>query len=214
MIIPGKALLALGVATLCLSSAAAPCRAGTIVLNQANPDLAKIGPGPYGTVVISDPVKNQVTVTFTAAAPYLFFGNTALGLSVHSTNFTVTNLTKSLTAGIDTKKGKNISQFGDFDLVINGDKSTAYSTFSFTLTNLDPKVTWAQWADVVIGDDKGFLAAGHAKVLGNGNTGFAGGSGGGVVPQSAAPEPSAVALFGVGAAGLAGYAWRRRKPVA
>jgi hypothetical protein len=159
------------------------------------------------TVEISNPVNNQAVVTFTATAPYVFFGNAAMGLGVNSTNLTATNLT----AEIGRRKGKNIPRFGPIDLVIGGDKSAPDGTFSLTLTNHDPKVTRAHQAGVVVANGNGFSAAGHTRILGNGNTGFAGG---GVVTERAAPEAPAVGLFGVGAAGPAGCAWRRRKAVA
>jgi hypothetical protein len=110
--------------------------------------------------------------------------------------------------------GANLDGFGTFNLTIDdadGFKNRAF-TITFTVTNNSG--TWAAASDVLTPNQNNALAASHVGVSVNGgdfgsNTGYVAGSGGTQPPMNI-PEPSSMAIAGMGALAFVAYGARKR----
>jgi len=169
-------------------------------------------PGPYATVHISLNTAGTVaTITFTGLTQggnvYTIGGAQAVDIN--------TNGTASLVSGSISWTGGN----GNTAFSTGGSgNADGWGTFNFRLNNFDGQnssvnsVTfqisgsWSNASSVLTNNTNGFLAAAHifsSTSIGGINTGYA--SNGNV-----APEPSTMAIAGLGALGLVGYGLRRR----
>src|SRR5262249_33436854 len=104
----------------------------------------------------------------------------------------------------------NEDGYGAFNLTIdapNSNLGNSASQISFTVTDLGG--TWGSVADVLTGNNKGNILAAHVGAWDGVSTGF-GTLTGYVDHATLAPEPSTVALAGLGALGFIGYGLRRR----
>jgi len=177
------------------------------ILNVGNPDLTGGGNNPpYGTVTVSlNGAGTLATITFTAAAPYLFGGVNAVDVNVNGA-FTLGTITDNGagTFSQDMSGMSNVDGFGDFNLRLNDTDGfgDAASIVSFTITG-----SWANAASVLafnLGGGNGGPsdAAAHIFPLDGSKTGFAAETG----PFVPVPDGgTAVMLLGValGALGMA-----------
>jgi hypothetical protein len=196
-------------------------RADIVTLGLGN-DAISGYPAPYGTVTINLANSTTANVTFTSAITggyqYSFGNGGSTDLNVNAASFDVTNYSNvglfAPTGGALVGIGSgNVSDFGDFNLVLkmfDGFASSATSV-SFTLTNTSD--TWGSAADVLTDNEKGFDVAAHIFVCQVGScnpdikalaTGFAANGVGAV------PEPSTWAMLIIGFAGVGFMAYRRK----
>ncbi len=220
----GVAPALVGVAAMALSVSPA---FADLMLTIGTPNTALSAyTGPYATVDIS--LSGQTaTVTFTSLTNggniYLMGDGSSVALNINSTSFTVTAATGTnsgtgFTPGAYTVNNppgtKNISGFGDFNLVQDDFDGFTHSAdaVTFTVTNTSSTL-WASAADVVTPNADGFQAAAHIFVTSspadaaNGAlaTGLAGDGNGSV------PEPSTLMLLGSGLVGFGYLTVRRRR---
>jgi hypothetical protein len=197
----------------------------TSILDTGNSAISGYS-GPYGTVTVDRTSSTAATVTFTSNTVnsniYLFGDGSSAAVNVNASSFTITGISGS-NAGTGFSPGSfsvanppgtsNVDGFGLFNGVIDSFDGFTHTsdTISFTLTNLSG--TWASAVNVLTPNADGNDAAAHIFVTSspagatNGAiaTGYAGETGGAVVP-----EPSTMALAGLGALGFLGYGLRRR----
>jgi len=220
-------------AALALTFGARSASADTYTLDSANTALSAF-PGPYGTVTVSlsgTGVGAVATITYDASQvisgattyQYLFGGAQAADANVNSTDFTPalvseTNTFAGFTPTFDKFDSGNADGFGKFTLT--GDNKDGYGDSAtqivFTVTNNN--TGWNSASDVLIsnGTKTNAFVAAHvfvATVNSDGSlsdqavlTGFAGNHG----AVSVVPEPSTLAIAGLGALGFFGYGLRRR----
>jgi hypothetical protein len=182
----------------------------------------------YANVLVNRTSSTTATITFTSLTNsgniYLLGDGGTVGVNVNAGSWTLGTITGSnagtgFTPGPYSNGGSgNEDGFGSFNQTINSFDGYQHSsdTISFNLT--DTSGTWASAANVLTANASGNLAAAHIFVTAqpanaSGSaivTGFASGNG----MAATVPEPTTLALFGIGALGLAGYRWRRRKPAA
>jgi len=216
-----KFLCGVGLAlALALGASSASADLITYDLNIANSAISPY-PAPYGTVDVNRTSSTSATVTLTAVntAPYFYgFGDGGtLGLNVSGTFTgsvtTWTNLQGSSTPTV-TSAG-NEDGFGSFNFRVNNGTGAGDALSSLTVElTATGTTTWADAASVLTLNNKDFLVAAHLFVFESqpsGNTpalatGFVG-NGEGPPPV---PEPSSMAIAGLGALGFLAYGLRRR----
>ena len=164
------------------------------ILNVGNPDLTGGGNNPpYGTVTVSLS-GNTATITFTAAASYLFGGVNAVDVNVNGA-FTLGTITDNGagTFSQDMSGMSNVDGFGDFNLRLNDTDGfgDAASIVSFTITG-----SWANAASVLAFNSGGGNggpsdAAAHIFPLDGSKTGFAAETG----PFTNVPDGGATAML-------------------
>jgi len=193
-----------------------------------NLDTSNLGSGFAGPFVsVSESLSGQtatfefkslVAPTGTAYTYWLTDGGSA-ALNINSSSFTEAFVTASPNpTGFKDFSSGNDDGFGSFNLKLNLDSSgpTSRNTdITFTVTNTDLLHPWLTLADVLIANKNGAVAAAHVGALAPGDTdftktGFVAGSGGGPNPPMNTPEPSTLAIAGLGALGFMGYRLRRR----
>jgi VPDSG-CTERM motif len=175
--------------------------------------------GPFGKVVVHLVDSDTATVTFTSLTKngniYLFGDGSTAAVNVNATSFSITGVSGSnagtgFTPGPYTVQNppgtSNISEFGDFNGVIDSFDGYTHSsdTVSFTLNNLSD--TWSGANDVLAANADGFDAVAHifvtsspANAKGSASvTGFAGETGGPSTPDGGATAM----LLGLGLSGL------------
>jgi hypothetical protein len=214
-------------------SASADITTFTSTLNSSNSALSAYG-SDFGTLMVSYNSTTQVaTFTFTAASnptyTFLFVDSGAgdVNLSGPFTNPTTGSVTSA--SSVYTSGGfspasfnsppppgapfgsGNVSDFGTFSLTSDLVDSTSSpaTSFSYSVTG-----TFTDAAHVLAFNSSGFDAAAHVVVFNtndvvNGHqiaTGFVGEASSPVT----VPEPSTMALAGLGALGFLGYGLRRR----
>jgi len=198
-------------------------RADSLFLSTGNSALSGY-PGNYAKLDITFLDSTHASVSLTSLVHgsniYLFGGSGLLGLNVNGTA-SVSNLTGANSGhGFDSPSlsadgPKNLDGFGQFNLTINGFDGYTHTVDSLSFNLTDTSGTWGSARDVLAPNANGYLAAGHVFVAeypasaceGALATGYAAG---GSCTQPT-PEPATLVLFGIGAVGLAGYAWRRRQ---
>jgi hypothetical protein len=192
--------------------------------------------GPYGSVNVSvDATGKIATFTFTAnpsavnGNDYLFGDGSTAAVNVTGGAFGAGgnlvaafvsesnsyNPTGGFTPTFDKFDSGNVDGFGTFNLTLNnkdgfGDTAT---TVIFTVTRTTG--TWAtDGSDVLTANSNGATVAAHVYVTEDpanaSNTALATGyaANGGAI---SVPEPSTVAIAGLGALGFIGYGLRRRR---
>jgi len=222
-----KSFLVFGLAlALALTFGTTRASADVTTFNLTSPNDA-VSPysGPYGSVKVDLTSSTTAIITFTSSTPpaingndYLFGDGGTAGVNVNATSFTASGITESnvfagFTPTFDKLDSGNVDGFGTFNLVLDnkdGYKDTA-TTVSFTVTNTSG--TWASASNVLVANNNGSYVVAHLFVTAdpadpNGSaikTGFV--SNGGSIST---PEPSTMALAGLGALGFLGYGFRRR----
>jgi VPDSG-CTERM motif len=163
-------------------------KADTFSYTLTTGNSPSLGAGPFGTVQVNLTSSTTATITFTAAAGYLFVDGGAVGVNVNATTWTATNFT--VNAGANAVTGdvgsRNEDGFGVFNQTgSQQNASNGASTVSFTLTDIAG--TWASAANVLVGNNLGNAVAAHIFLVGsNGVTGFATGPGTPSVPDGGA----------------------------
>jgi hypothetical protein len=194
----------------------------TYTLGNGNPAIAGF-PGPYGSVFVNLTSPTMATITFTSNVVggniYLFGGHDAVVVNVNATSWTLGSTITGTNAGTGFSPGplsnggsNNDSAFGRFNQTISSFDGFSHSsdTISFTLT--DTSGTWASAANVLVANAGGSTVGAHIFVTpfpANAANGaiVTGDSGNG----AATPEPSTLAIAGLGALGMLGYGLRRRR---
>jgi hypothetical protein len=192
-------------------------------LNVGNAAISSF-PGPYAHVDVAlsgDTATITVTGLTNGINDYLMHGNNALGVEVNAQLWTFGTVSASISLGNPPFTGPSPSNggvgnedgFGTFNQTINlsdGFKSSA-DTIQFTITNKTHN-GWASASDVLTANQSGSRAAAAIGVYqptvsttGFATTGFAGDGTPNVVP-----EPSTLAIAGLGALGFIGFGLRRR----
>jgi hypothetical protein len=217
-------------------SASADITTFTSTLNSPNDALAGLGTN-FGTLVVSfNSTTDVATFTFTAASnstnTFLFVDSGAGDVNLNGTftNPTVGTVTSASTVypsgGFSTASfntppppdapfgSGNVSDFGNFSLTTDLVDSTSSpaTSLSYSVTMTGGNITSA--SDVLKFNSSGFDAAAHVVAFSTSNvvnghqiaTGFVGEASSPVV----IPEPSTMALAGLGALGFVGYGLRRR----
>jgi len=160
------------IAVACLGLQQAKADSVTYMLTNGN--SPSLGTGPFGTVTVSL-TGNTATITFTAAAGYLFVDGSAVDVNVNANSWTVANITSNGNPVSDSGSG-NVDGFGIFNQTLSQQNaSNGASLVTFTLTNTSG--TWASASQVLIANGSGWLVAAHIFLVGsNGITGFAAGN--------------------------------------
>jgi hypothetical protein len=157
-----------------------------------------LGTGPFGTVLVNRTSSTTATITFTAAAGYLFVDGGSVAVNVNANTWTIGNFTSNGEPVSDAGAG-NEDGFGSFNQKVSmQDSSNGASIISFVLTNTSG--TWLTAANVLAFNLQNWLVAAHIQIA-TGLTGFAAGPGGGTVPDGG----TTVMLLGaaLGALGMA-----------
>jgi len=179
-------------------------------------------PGPFGTVDVTRTSTTTATVTWTgldsSGGQHFLFGDggsLALNLSSALTGYSVVGTPSQPQTPVNgfqivsTTSG-NEDGFGNFNTQWNFFDGFGYSVRSITLNITASGANWLTDSDVTTtlnGD--GYRVAGHiftanANYTDRGTTGYA------VNGTPAVPEPSSMAIAGLGALGFVAYGLRRR----
>lgn len=179
MTLPKKLLPLTVLSTILIGFGVQSASADTLILSIGNSDLSGYT-GPFADVTITLTDGTHASIAFAADAPYLLTDGGSVGVNVHATTFTAANFawsgqpqTPHTTPTLVSGGAGNQDGFGNFNFSINngGSFQEAVQNISFTLTNTSG--TWASAADVLTGNNKGFLAASHIGVQNTGGTAFA-----------------------------------------
>lgn len=178
-------------------------RATSCLLDIANKDLSAT-PGPYATVDVAILSGNQVQLTLTAASSTFKVGD-VLGFNVSSDVTGLTLLSVSGTGDTTTTSEWNlrppgntqVDGFGKFDFSLQGPANERFSQLVFTLQYTGSGVTAEDFGTL----DNGFAFAAHIFPQNGNPTGFA----------ACVPEPSSMALLGMGLTMGLGALYRRRR---
>ncbi len=157
-----------------------------------------LGAGPFGTALVNRTSSTTATITFTAAAGYLFVDGGSVGVNVNANTWTIGNFTSNGDPVSDAGAG-NEDGFGSFNQKVSmQNSSNGASIISFVLTNTSG--TWLTAANVLAFNAQNWLIAAHIQIA-TGLTGFAAGPNGGSVPDGG----TTVMLLGaaLGALGMA-----------
>jgi hypothetical protein len=218
-----KNFLALGLAlALALTIGVGSASADTQSYTLGNGNSAISGyTGPYAMAVVTLTSSTTASITFTSLSNsgniYLMGDGGSVAVNVNASSWTIAGMTGSnagtgFTPGPYSDGGaSNEDGFGSFNQNINGFDGFTHSadTVSFTLTNTSG--TWANAAAVLAANASGYFVAAHIFVTPSpanaSNTALATGY---AVDSPAVPEPSTLALAGLGALGFVGYGLRRR----
>jgi hypothetical protein len=196
----------------------------TFSLNNGNSAISGFA-GPYGSVVVNLTDSTDATITFTSSGPYRFGDGGTAAVNVNGT-FTVSsgpdesgsNNTGGFTptlagSGIDLSNG-NQDGWGKFNLAINNFDGWPDSTTSVSFVVTNSSGSWSSAADVLIANNLGNEVSAHVFVPNsypNPGTAAGGAVATGFATGSVVPEPTGMAIAGLGGLGLIGYGLRRRR---
>lgn len=182
-----------------------------------NSDLSNYA-APYGYVDLTLIDSTNVSVKFTANAPYLFAGESAVALNLSDAASVAFPSSFSWTvpsgftgpSSIFSKTG-NVSEFGSFNFGVkfHGGFEGAVTSLTFTLTRSSG--TWSSLDDVLTPNANGYVVAAHIFVA-NADysdaivTGYAGD-----IDDPVVPEPSTIIVWTLlfAASWLGMRVWRR-----
>jgi len=158
--------------------------------------------GPYANVSINQTSSNTAIITMTAYAGFLFGAAQAADFNVNASSWSISNLVFNGTGAVSNGGSNNADGFGSFNQtfdVFDG-FTNAGTLLTFTLTG-GAGTNWLNAMQVLIANNKGWLAAAHIFVIGDQTvvTGFAGG------PSTVPDGGTTVMLLGaaLGALGMA-----------
>jgi len=180
--------------------------------------------GPYATVNVDRTSTTTATFTFTSLTnggyTYLFIDGQMLDANLNATTFIVAYNSRlnaqgnAASTGIFSTQGTgNADGFGDFNLRItagNSSLANASTRVVFTVTKTAGPA-WNSVADVLAPNDLGNILAAHVGPWDGVSSGVTGDTM--YVDHAtitAVPEPSTMAIAGLGALGFAAYGLRRR----
>jgi VPDSG-CTERM motif len=162
-------------------------KADTFSYTLTTGNTPSLGAGPFGTVLVNRTGSSTATITFTAAAGYLFVDGGAVAVNVNAASWSVSAFT--VNAGANAVTNDSPRQEDGFGIFNQGgsqqNASNGASSVSFTLTTAPG--TWASAVNVLVGNALGNAVAAHIFLVGsNGVTGFATGPGTPSVPDGGA----------------------------
>ncbi len=206
--IVGVMLLVLG---LSVNATALPIDSTTIYLTVPNTALLPYT-GPYASIQIDLMSSTTASVIVTGLTSgnlqYLLGGEGAvdlstLGSAATATNFSDSSFSQYYNSHKPDPYTQNISDFGLFNVVIDGTDGYTDAVKSLTFDLINNSLTsWSTATGVLTLNDKDFLAAGHIFVQDTENptsalmTGYAGNG------STKVPEPGTMLLLGSGLLGL------------
>jgi hypothetical protein len=220
-------LLLAGALALTFGARSASADTTTITLTSSNLNASQF-PGPYGTVTVTT-TATGANITFTGGTftdssghtcYYMFTGNGAVAVNLASGSLNTSSITGSL-SGIPSTFQSNFSSPGPYSSGGAGEESGAgqfntsinsFDGFQHSATSITFAVTgtFSSASSVLVANSLGNTVAAHIGVYcpdtdkgGFQATGFAGNG-------KPVPEPSTLALAGLGALGFIGYGLRRR----
>jgi len=182
-------------------------------------------PGPYATVTVSliDPTHAQFTYDSATSGgyTYLLAGQGAVAANINASSFTVsgissTNSFAGFTPGPVTQAAAgNEDGFGSFNLTMDSFDGYQHSNTEVTFTVQNNSGVWVSAANVLAANDSGENLAIHGFAVLNpvsidGSPAATGYASGAQFTTTAVPEPSSMAIAGLGALGFVGYSLRRR----
>jgi hypothetical protein len=187
--------------------------------------------GPFVEVTVNRTSSTTATFDFKSLTnggyTYLMISNGAAAANINASTFTIsgisgTNSFAGFTPGpVSTGGTGNLDGFGSFNAQIDSFDSFTHSEneIKFTVTNTSG--TWATVTDVLTPNGtktKEILAVQAGAWDGTFKdgfkaTGFASDAGPPSFPPSSTPEPSTLAIAGLGALGFLGYGLRRRRAI-
>jgi len=202
-----KFLLALGMAlalAMTLGVGSASAVTFPLTLNTPNSQLSGTT-GPYAIVTATQQNSTTVRFTFTPQGSYGFVdgGSVALNINCDPSHITVSNFDTSVfTANVSTGGQNNLDGFGNFNVNLNEKNSANPVTtpVTFDVSCSDGLTV----ATSLIANANGELAGAHIFAPSVGKTGFVADG------PAAVPEPSTLAIAGLGALSFVGYGLRRR----
>ena len=181
------------------------------------------GPGPYGSVTLTENGPNEVDVSVSLLNPFLFISGGQAGafgfnLTIADANVTITVAPASVAAGFSSvvlgngTLNQHMDGFGNFDYAIAGDANhtnggstpigqllnfSVVSNVGITAANFTQSSTGGSFSGFFSADIINTASTG----LGAGTTGIVG-TGTDIPPQSVVPEPGTMMLLGGGLIGL------------
>jgi hypothetical protein len=164
-------------------------KADTFSYTLTTGNSPSLGAGPFGTVLVNRTASGSATITFTAAAGYLFVDGGAVAVNVNAVSWTVSPFT--VNAGANPVTNDSPRQEDGFGIFNQGgsqaNSSLGASSVSFTLTAAPS--TWSTAANVLVGNALGNAVAAHIQIASGpsqGVTGFVTGPGTPSVPDGGA----------------------------
>jgi MYXO-CTERM domain-containing protein len=179
--------------------------------------------GPFGTVTVTLEAGNtKADITFTGNSvggfDFLFGDGGSVAVNTNGTATLVGTPTFTQDAGFNTASftsggAGNEDGFGSFGFSLNNNDGAASAATSVSFVIQKSSGTWTSDTNVLTANSQGETVAAHIFVFtspaqkGNGAllTGYAADG------PNATPEPSSLAIAGLGALGLFGYGLRRRR---
>ena len=158
------------------------------------PNGSNFGPGPYGTVTVNRTSSTSATITFTAAAGYLFVDGGAVAVNVAGTWSSpvtyATNVGANLVTGVGSHQDDGFGIFNQTGSQANSSNGASTVTFTLTATG---STTWATAGAVLVNNASGWSIAVHIQSTTGatqGQTGFVGG-----VPNGSLPDGGATVML-------------------
>jgi hypothetical protein len=201
--------VALGVGTASADTFSYDLTLGNTALNNAG------ATGPYGTVTVTLDSSTQATVEFLAASGYKFIDGGSVAVFTGSgvtfgaiTSGDFLNTTAPNGDPIYTAHtGTNNNTFGNTTFYIDSFDGQTYASNEINFTLINTSGTWSSASQVLTNNDQGHPVVAHVTTVPtDGSTPVTG-----FVTTGSVPEPSTMAIAGLGALGFIGYGLRRRR---